>query len=157
MPADLITPAEIQPELDRIWESLEGTSKMRASLFNLVFYTEKRERAEYIHTIAQNLIERFPSRVIFITTSEEQDFLNTRVSVMSAGDIACDLIEIDVSGPSIERIPFIILPHILPDLPIYVIWGEDPAGQDPLFEQMQKLATKMIFDSEATEDLPPLC
>jgi len=160
MPAAVITPAEIQPELDRIWEALEGTAKTRASLFNLIFYTEKREREKYIHRIAQNVIEKFPSRVIFITADSEtnKDLLETRVSVMPAGDgnseIACDLIEIDVAGPSKERIPFIILPHILADLPIYVIWGEDPSRSAPLFEQLQKLATKLIFDSETTDDLP---
>jgi len=160
MPAAVISPGEIQPELDRIWEALEGTSKTRASLFNLIFYTEKREREKYIHRIAQNVIEKFPSRVIFITADSEssEDLLETRVSVMPAGDgnseIACDLIEIDVAGASKERIPFLILPHILPDLPIYVTWGEDPSRSDPLFEQLQKLATKLIFDSETTDDLP---
>ena len=160
MPAAVIAPSVIQPELDRIWEGLEGAQKTRASLFNLIFYTEKREREKYIHTIAQKVIEKFPSRVIFITidTASQEELLETRVSVMPAGDnnsgIACDLIEIDFAGASKERIPFIILPHILPDLPIYVIWGEDPSHSDPLFEQLQKLATKMIFDSETTEDLP---
>jgi len=159
MPIDIIPPSEIQAELTRIWDSLEGTNKMRASLFNLVFYTKKKARAEYIKTISQKVIEKFPSRVIFITndTEKEEDSLETGVSVLAASsgecDIVCDYIEIGYSGGSSERVPFVILPHILPDLPIYVIWAEDPADNSPLFEPLKKLSDRFIFDSEAVSDL----
>ena len=43
----LSSPAQIEAELTRIWETLEGTSKMRASLFNLIFYVPSNQRAEY--------------------------------------------------------------------------------------------------------------
>ncbi len=158
-PLDIIPPSEIQSELSRIWESLEGSNKTRASLFNLIFFTKKKTRAEYIQTISRSVVDKFPSRVIFITadTDTEEDYLNTRVSVLSSerkeSDIACDFIQIDVAGKPEERVPFVILPHILPDLPIYVIWAEDPADTSPLFTQLQKLANRMIFDSEAVEDL----
>ena len=156
----IIAPSEIQSELKRIWDGLEGSNKIRASLFNLVFFTKKNERTEYIHAISQNVIKKFPSRVIFITEDQEakEDYLNTHVSVESTGegghDIACDFIQIDVAGTMKERIPFVILPHLLPDLPIYVIWAEDPKDTSPLFEMLTKLAHRMIFDSEAISSLP---
>lgn len=158
MATDIIPPSEIQAELSRIWESLEGTNKIRASLFNLIFYTKKNPRAEYIRQISQKVIEKFPSRVIFIYEAEEDNYLNTRVSVISSNehesDIACDFIEIDVAGSFKERVPFVILPQIIPDLPIYVIWSEDPSLPTPLFEQLKKYASRIIFDSEAITNLP---
>ncbi|NGX47279.1 MAG: hypothetical protein K1000chlam3_00652 [Chlamydiae bacterium] len=157
MATDIIPPSEIELELTRIWDSLEGTNKVRASLFNLIFYTKKKARAEYIREISHKVIEKFPSRVIFITADTEGNYLNTRVQVVSSSngesEIACDFIEIDVAGGHSERVPFVILPHILPDLPIYVIWAEDPAEKSPLFTQLQKLATRLIFDSESITDL----
>lgn len=157
MATEIIPPSEIQSELSRIWDALEGSNKIRASLFNLIFYTKKKQRAEYIRKISEKVLEKFPSRVIFITEDEEGDFLNTRVSVISTGagdtDIACDFIQLDVAGSYTERVPFVILPHILPDLPIYVIWSEDPAKESPLLNQLKKLAHRLIFDSEATPDL----
>jgi len=159
MTADIISPSEISSELKRIWESLEGTNKMRASLFNLIFYTKKTARARYIHTISENVIEKFPSRVIFITEDESgnESYLNTRVMVTASpegqNDIACDRIDIEVSGKHTERVPFVILPHILPDLPVYVIWAENPCVESHLFLQLQKLASRMIFDSESIERL----
>lgn len=159
MSSGIIAPSEIHSELSRIWDSLEGTNKMRASLFNLVFYTKKSTRDTYIRTLSERVIEKFPSRILFITedTDENADYLNTRVSVLPSGkgesDIACDFIGLDVAGSHVARIPFVILPHLLPDLPIYVIWAEDPHTTSPLFTQLQKLATRMIFDSESITNL----
>lgn len=160
MATDIIPPSEIQTELTRLWENSEGTNKTRASLFNLIFYTKKKARIEYIRAIAKKVVEKFPSRIIFITidTESAKSYLNTRVSMLSIphGDIevACDLIEIEAAGTHQERLPFVILPHIFPDLPIYVIWGEDPLEKSSLLDQLKGLATRMIFDSEATKNLP---
>jgi hypothetical protein len=159
-PIALTSPAQIQAELTRIWDSLEGTNKMRASLFNLIFYIEKNRRDPYLHTIAQKVIEKFPSRVIFITVdkSSKENYLKTSVSVLSAGkgesSIACDLIQIDVAGNQQMRVPFVILPHILADLPIYLVWAEDPNQENPLSYQFEQLCSRLIFDSEATDNLP---
>lgn len=159
MEAYLMEVSEIQSELTRIWDSLEGTNKMRACLFNLILFTHKNERAGYIRTITQKVIERFPSRVIFITVDKKDsgDTLKASASVMTGAqgeyDIICDLIEIEIADNGQKRIPFAILPHILPDLPIYLLWAEDPSEENPLSYQLEKLATRIIFDSEAASDL----
>lgn len=155
----LIAPGQIESELTRIWESLEGANKTRACLFNLIVYTEKNRRESYFHSVVQKVIEKFPSRVIFITADVEakEGFLKTSVSVMSAGkgecDVACDLIQIEVSGEQQMRVPFLVLPHILPDLPVYLLWAEDPPHENPVTAQLEKLATRIIFDSESTTNL----
>jgi len=143
----------IDAELTRIWESLEKSNKIRASLFNLIFFTKKSEREKYFRTIAQRVIEKFPSRVIFITANSE-DELRSHVSVVPIGEegTACDFIEIEVGEKLLDRVPFVILPHILTDLPIYVTWAEESTG-GPLFEKLKQLADRMIFDSRATRSL----
>ncbi|MDN3506311.1 MAG: glucose-6-phosphate dehydrogenase assembly protein OpcA [Simkaniaceae bacterium] len=157
MTTDIIPPSEIRSELIRLWETLESSNKVRASLFNLIFYTKKKLRAEYIREISQKVLEKFPSRVIFISSDAEGDHLNTRVSVVPVNekesDIACDFIQIDVAGTQAEKVPFVMLPHIVPDLPVYVIWAEDPQTPSPLFDEVKKLADRIIFDSEAISDL----
>ncbi len=149
--------ATIEAQLASIWDSLEGSNKIRASLFNLIFFTKKTGRANYIKTISQKVIEKFPSRVIMIISDTDKgaEYLRSQVSVQQIGDegAVCDFIEIEVAGKLEERVPFVILPHILPDLPIYVIWAEDPALQTPLFAELKALATRMIFDSEGALNL----
>lgn len=149
----------IDKELTRIWDSLQGTNKMRACLFNLILYTQKNARAEYIRTLTQKVIERFPSRVIFVTVdkSASEDSLNAKVSIMTGAkgefDVVCDLIELDATKTSEKRIPFLILSHILPDLPVYLLWAENPILENPLSHELDTFATRMIFDSETTDNL----
>lgn len=155
-----VPPSKIETELEKIWDSLQGTNKMRACLFNLVIYAKVCQRVGYLNEIAQKVIEKFPSRIIFVThddTCSSHD-LKTTVSVMTADEgeyeIACDLIEIEVCNKDHPRVPFVILPHILPDLPIYLLHADDPTFENPVAEKLEHLADRIIFDSEAACDLP---
>jgi len=154
-----VSPANIQAELSKIWESLEGANKTRACLFNLIFYSEKNARLDYITKIAHTVVEKFPARIIMVIADKtpSQHFLNVNVSVIAAGkgesDIACDFIQINVSGNQIERVPFVILPHIVPDLPVYLFWGSDITVENVFFNQIEKLADRLIVDSETSQNL----
>lgn len=155
-----VSPADIQNELNRIWESLETTNVARACLFNLIFYTQKNHRAPYIQRIAQRVVEKFPARVIFVAidNSTSEDSLKTEVSILSSSkgefDVACDYIRVEASAKANQRVPFVVLPHILPDLPIYLVWGEDLCQADPLCYQLEQFAGRLIVDSESTDNLP---
>ncbi len=155
----MVPPSAIQDKLNQIWESLETTNTTRACLFNLIFYTKKNYRAAYIQRLAQAVVEKFPARVIFVSLDETagEDFLKTQVSILSSSkgeyDVACDFIQIDASGPSQVKVPFIVLPNVLPDLPVYLVIAEDPSHDDPLANQLKKFAHRLIFDSESTDNL----
>jgi len=157
---ETIHPGQIESELDRIWESYQGTNKMRACLFNLIVYSKKCQRIEYLNKVAQNVIEKFPSRIIFITYDEacSDHNLRTAVSVLTAdegeNEIACDMIEIDVCSKDHPRVPFVILPHILPDLPVYLVYADDPTQENPIAKKLEHFASRIIFDSESATDLP---
>lgn len=154
-----VKPELIQQELNRIWESLETTNTTRACLFNLVFYTERNHRTAYIQRIAQSVVKRFPARVIFVAANKDskEDYLKTDVSILNSStgenDVACDFIQIEAGGSSQQRIPFLILPHLISDLPVYLVWAEDPCLDDPLFQQLAKFSHRVIFDSETSESL----
>ncbi len=155
-----VSPADIQTELNRIWEELQTTNTTRASLFNLIFYTKENHRTAYIRRIAQKVIEKFPSRVIFVMSGQNasESYLKTEVSILTASkgefDVACDYIQIETAGAADERVPFVVLPHLLPDLPVYLIWAEDPSKENSLSTQLSQFANRIIFDSESADDLP---
>jgi glucose-6-phosphate dehydrogenase assembly protein OpcA len=157
--SQFVSPADIQNALNRIWESFETTTVTRACLFNLIFFTQKNHRTHYIERIAQKVVEKFPSRVIFVAVNKEakEGYLKTAVSVLPSSkgefDVACDYIHIETAGDANLQIPFVVLPHILPDLPVYLIWAEDPSKADPLCHELEQFADRLIFDSEATDNL----
>ncbi len=154
-----VHPKEIEAELVKIWDDLQGKNKMRACLFNLVIFARKDARRDYLQSVAQRVVKKFPCRIIFITSDTESSTpsLETTVSVMTAeeGDsgIFCDLIQMDLSGSECEKAHFLMLPHILPDLPIYLIWGDDPEHNKELLFKIEDHASKTIFDSESASDL----
>ena len=156
---NIVHPSQIESQLTAIWDSLQGKGKTRACLFNLIFYSNLNKRTDYLYQIGQKLIEKFPSRILFVTVDEDapKETRKTSVSVISSesenSETACDFINILLSKDQSERAPFLILPHLLPDLPIYLLWADDPSKNDPTGQKLEKLASRVIFDSESTDHL----
>lgn len=153
-----VPPKDIQTTLDRIWESMETKNVARACLFNLIFYTKKSHRLGYSQKLIHQVIEKFPSRVLFILADHTAPTpgITTSVSILSSGsiDVACDYIQIDAEGSCCDQIPFLVLPHIVPDLPVYLVLAEDPTEDDPISSALRPLANRLIFDSERAHSLP---
>ncbi len=154
----IVSPANIQSALDDLWNAKDNKNKMRASLFNLIFCVTQSPREEYIRKIAHKLVEKFPSRVFLLSLDPSSTTpLQTSVSVISTKqgefDITCDFIEISASQKDEGKIPFLLLPNIVPDLPVFFVCSEDPSRSSALCDALQEFATRIIFDSESAEDL----
>ena len=128
----------------------------QAHLFNLIIYTQKNKRTDYIRKIADQITHKFPSRILFISVESQaqSDFIEITKQELQTDGINCNLLEIKSSEKNQERIPFIILPHLVTDLPVYVLWTEDPAQDNPLSYTLENLASRLICDSESTSNLP---
>lgn len=149
-PPQVVSPPAIESTLNAIWEKLANQqkgAKMRACLFNLILVTKNTPRAAYIQGVAEKVIAKFPCRILFIKIQDgKAEEFQTAVAVIGvadhSSDVACDLIEFKVSEANTERITFSILPHLIPDLPVYVLWAEDPVKENPLSHQLEKFATR---------------
>lgn len=134
---------------------------MRASLFNLIVVAPDNARRDYVKTITDNVIKRFPCRVIFITIvdvlKEIKVHASAKAGIGGNEEIACDMIEIAAPSSLLSKIPFLILPHFLPDLPIYLLWAENPTSHLELFNQLEKWASRLIYDSEVSDNLAEFC
>ncbi len=150
----IVDPDQVEAALIRIWEGL-AKEKMRACLFNLIVFNNISTRTDYIRRTVQKVSEKYPCRVLFITydPGAHTPYLKTAVSVVGDGNIACDYIDIGVSGAELEKVPFILLPHLIPDLPVSLLWTEDPNTPHPLFDPLAKYASRVIFDSESADSL----
>ncbi len=150
---------DIDKELHKLWESLEATNKIRACLFTLVLYTDDGDRTQHFKDLVTEIIETLPCRIIFIRANhrEDENYLRTGVSALTSGHgdqmVACDQITIDAAGEHLKRVPFVVTPHLVPDLPVYVIWGQDPNIDADILPQLEKYATRVIFDSECSDNL----
>jgi glucose-6-phosphate dehydrogenase assembly protein OpcA len=143
-------------DLNRILKSLSEETK--ACLFNLIVYTQETRRTNYFKEVVKIIKSQFPCRIIFIqgNPSSKDNLLKVRSSTDKSQDereIICDLIFIEAAGQDINKVYFLLFPLFVPDLPIYLFWGQDPTSEYTILPHLQYFATQLIFDSESTEDL----
>lgn len=139
---------------------MSAPTPLTACLFNLIIYTNEPHRTSFIRGMVLKVMEKFPCRILFIEEKREDkdsDYLkvssSNAVIEQEGNKVACDLINFEVTPSRLERIPFVLTPKLVPDLPIYLFWGQDPTQENPIFNPLRKLACKLIFDSESAEDL----
>lgn len=149
----------IEAELQKIWRSQSLGNQLKASLFNLVIYSHEQRRTEYMKAVIRNFILKFPCRIIFIDYKKETstEFLKVSVTDRLMGpdktSVYCDQINIEVTTSFLHRVPYIILPHFIPDLPIYLMWGQDPVYEHEILPSLEQYATRLIYDSECNHNL----
>jgi glucose-6-phosphate dehydrogenase assembly protein OpcA len=147
--------ANIEKELQRLFDEQKKKKQIKACLFNLIIYTHETRRTKYFQHTVNAIIEKFPCRILFIEADKEKSpkTLEVQVTSETTGSIACDQIAITVSPDMLSKVSYLVIPHLVPDLPIYLLWGQDPTAENELFPALQKFATRLIFDSECTADL----
>ncbi len=146
---------DIEGELKRLSKEEEGKKRTRACFFNLVIYTQKNEQQSYYHALVDSVLAKFPCRVFFISSDAgHKDYLSSAVNTKTLHEgIFCEVIHIDVAGRYHERVPFLMLPHIIPDLPLYLLWTQDPTKETTLLPSLKPFAKRVIFDLGEEADL----
>lgn len=156
---------DIEKELRTLWNSSLANKQLKASLFTILIYARASRRVQYFHDLVDSILDRFPCRIIFIHADDatERSYLHVSVSNLSSstgpkpGNIACDNIAIQTSIDQLERIPFLVTPHIVPDLPLYLLWGESSFSDNVIFKHFAPFATRIIFDSGSADKLSRFC
>lgn len=126
-----------------------------ASLFNMILYSKDSGRMGYLRTLLSEIITQFPSRILVIKEDENVsgDYLRVNVSSEVRRKIACDHISIEATSDNLKRVPFIILPHLIPDLPVYLVWGQDPTSDEMIMPHLRQFASRLIYDADAFGNL----
>lgn len=146
----------IKKELEKL-QKASSISKMLPFFFNLILYIKKGQYAYYQHKIISPLTTKFPSRIIFIIEDDyeeanKKNYLDICVQTMSSTN-RCEIIFINVSGSLRERIPFLIYPNLISDLPIYLLWTLPISPNISLLKSISKLVSRIIFDANSFSDL----
>jgi hypothetical protein len=148
-------------ESDQIQQTsdAEGQNWIFASLFNLIVVADSLEQELRCQEIVRLVTEKFPCRVFLIQTDEtsESDFFHVENSIQSIGTgssrVSYDQITIESSPGQLRKAPFVILPKILPDLPVYILLGHEPTEDHVLLPELQKFATRIVFDSQSMDTI----
>lgn len=154
------------PNISQLLATSKGQkdkNQIHACLFNLVVYVSGAKRIKIFQEKIKLFIERFPCRIFFIQVESESPKSMLQVKVSQEGvnkggtSILCDELEITVSKDLLNRVPFLILPHIVPDLPIFLLWGEDPSQEKNIYPHLKTYASRLIIDAECSITLQQFC
>lgn len=151
--------ADIEKELGRLWDAQKEKKFIKASLFNLILYANNEIRTEFLDDLVKSILEKYPCRIIFVLGNSDstKNYLRTSVTntLIGEGDnaVVCDRINIEVSHSQLYRVPFVILPILIPDLPIYLLWDEDPTADHKILPHFKAYASRLIFNSDCTQNL----
>jgi glucose-6-phosphate dehydrogenase assembly protein OpcA len=162
----------IERELRRLWSSLDGdptppaaaasgAQATRICTLTLLAVVRNSGRAE-VAALAERLGEEYPSRsiVLDLNAQAQDDRLNVEIALHChrrgpavRQAVCCEQIAVTAAGRAIARVPALVLPLLVPDLPVYVWWPDDPpAVPDPAADVLRRLtevADVLIVDSAA--------
>lgn len=153
---------KIEKELNRLSGGIPD-AKQKASLFTLVIYAHYSRSIKYVQELVDSILDKFPCRIIFIRCDDQAQtpYFHVNVSTVKSGtgneSSICDQITIDASKDQLKRVPYLILPHLVPDLPVYLIWTQNPFEENEIFPHLKPIASRVIFDSECSDDLQTFC
>lgn len=134
-------------------------TKGKACLFNLVLYIHDMRRLEYFQDLVHSIVEKFPCRVLMIKgyPDKKEPFLKACVFSIPSGSpenpLFCDQLVVEASSSSLSDVHYLIVPQLVPDLPVHLIWAQDPTKENDILPHLEKFATRLIFDSECTSHL----
>lgn len=150
---------QIESALDKVLDEMQGKNKIRASLFNLLIYSKENKRESYIQLVTKKIVEKFPCRILlFINRGNDFKEIESKISVIEVeeqknSEIFCDCIQFDMNEKELNKIPFLTFPHLIPDLPSYFLFSEDPEKFDLYPLHLENFCSRVIFDSETSENL----
>ncbi len=152
--ADAAPPSNIKAILD----DLSGDEGNKASLFNLIVYIQESRRIAYFTEMVKTIRAQFPCRIVFVKVNPRSKENYFHVQTMTEGrgsdkTPSCDEIIIETAGQDVNRTFFLLYPLFVPDLPIYLLWGEDPTTEHSVLPHLEPFSNRLIFDAEATHDL----
>lgn len=155
----------IEKALNSFSQQPTDKKQVKACLFNLVIYVHETRLVHYMQDLVNTILDKFPCRIIFIQgdAQPKQSYLRVTTANVISGSgqsgaiIACDQITIQASKDQLFRVPYLVIPHFVPDLPVFLLWGQNPFEEKDIFPTLQPFANRLIFDSECALSLGKFC
>src|SRR5436190_3969666 len=154
-----VAPDTILKELAALWtqEGKQGDAGvLRACSMTLIVLAEIEEDASAVGETMAALMPEHPARSILIRVrADGERALSERVYQQcwkpfgQRQQICCEQIELTASDAALADLPSVLLPLAVPDLPV-ILWCRSPRlAAIPVFRDIARIATKIIFDTAA--------
>lgn len=157
----------IERDLRNLWEQLAETIHtqghqplMRVCVLNIIVYAPGEHAAEEVNQIMAEVTTQHPSRIFVIlpkfgATEADLSAWVTALCHLSAGghkQVCCEQIMITAGDGALYRLPSLMRPLLVPDLPVVLWWRDIPSVENRLFAGLAQDSDRVILDSAKFED-----
>ncbi len=133
----------------------------KACLFTLLAYAKNFEQSIHCHELVRLIAKKYPCKIILTsiepTTSDSFHVERTMYKNSANGapnTFIGEVITITSSPDQMHRVPFSLLPEIVPDLPLYVIANDRPSQCEQFLGPLLNSVTKIIFEPDSMSGYP---
>lgn len=159
-PAAHIDVLAIERELTDLWKQAghgedgeEGDAVTRTCVLNLIVLTSSYQASHQANTTIVQLMASHPHRAFVVIAGEQaaslQAWVQAHCQAPGAGraQVCCEQITIEAPTPAHARVPGVVLPLLLPDVPIMLWHRHGEPFDDQLFTRLGELCDRLIVDS----------
>jgi glucose-6-phosphate dehydrogenase assembly protein OpcA len=155
----VIDPAAIERELQRMIRlpensSTTGVPGTRTAVLNLVAYAADAPTRERIVRTLAALVDHHPSRTIVAMVDagagkevDAQVQVDCRPMGTTGLKVCSEHVILVASPRMLRRLPNVVLPLLLSDLPVVFWWPGEPALREPLLYDMLRPANRFVVDT----------
>lgn len=146
---------QIDRALGRLWEEA-GDSKSRASLLNLVLYTEDRRQVDANTSLIAEIAGEHACRAILILAepdspkTQARAWISAHCHLANKREICSEQISFHLEGEAVAALTSIVFSHLDSDLPL-CFWWQAPF-REPTDEKLWVWVDRLLFDSACWPD-----
>ncbi len=150
--------SQIESALNDFWRSLALDGEhavLRSATSTLILVATKAPRYQTFVQTLPELIRRRPGRIILIQlqpageTVEAFISAHCRVSSQGGKQLCCEQITLHCPSAQTDKLPGIVLPLLLPDLPVLLWWPDAPQARVSIFSSLCPTIDRLIIQSGA--------
>jgi glucose-6-phosphate dehydrogenase assembly protein OpcA len=151
--------AAIERELQRLTRLPQNTSAAgvpgtRTQVLNLVAYADDAATMERIVATLAALVDHHPSRtIVAMLNSRGGAEMDARVQVdcrpmgTTGLRVCSEHVIVEASPRALRRVPNVVLPLLVGDLPVVFWWPGEPALREPLLYDLLRPANRFVVDT----------
>jgi glucose-6-phosphate dehydrogenase assembly protein OpcA len=161
--AETLDVQSVERELSRLWMENAGAggehedkAMMRARVLNLLVYVSSDEALGEVNQLLSDVTTAHPCRAIVMVGEREREDLDIEMLVSAycqwagaaeTGNLCCEQLTLKARGRFAVELPSAASPLLVPDLPVFLWWRDQPRLGDEVFRNLSHAADRVIFDS----------
>lgn len=124
-------------------------------LFNLIIYAKKEHIGSYLCSVVKRMANQYPCRILIIQEEHnlETDTIRAEADNIDFASLPYDIYTLHVAPSQKKELYLYLFPLLKADLPIFLLWAENPLECHPREIGMEPYLTKVIMDSDSSASI----